>query len=356
MADKNTADLGRDLLGYLYDKQKPDKVKEVESLAQTPLQSADITNEVSSVPEKLQPVDLAMPIRFAGKEYTRLGATDHFGDPRIAKAYDHSIVGSLWAQDNIYVNNPPIKVKAGDFSTPRYKIHAVFWGSEGLTQANMKWMTEGDYAVQMGLEPDQARIFPSTEMRVLNRDQIIDLTSQGYGVLGRLTQTDNLVWLVGQRASNLNGRNIQNGIERLTVDSAEPNLWNDRRWLEDDSLTASIADAYIEIIGAKRVAMSKPDIQNPGQSVLIAQALSQMTASKTGKLIYWCTERDILDFAKFHLTFIDGVHPKYPSQNEVVISPTTSKITDTNRSIVEAIRTSFNKPLPEALDSWKYSG
>jgi hypothetical protein len=315
------------------------------------------TNEAQAKSEILPPIQITAPIFYAGKYFQTDAATDHFGDPHIKSLYDRDIVMSEWAEENIYHAHARYDLRTANFSEPRPRIYGVFRTDQGLMQVNIKWCTEGDYAREKGVKPSAARPFPNTEIRLLNgKEHIIDLNAKGYCVLSALTSTENINWIIVNgktRAYNANGRTSQNNAEVLDIKGNEPSLWQDRQWLEKDALVASIADTYKNITSGKLVRMVKPESTDPKKSVLVAEAICQMTSSRLGKLICWITERGILRNQKFHLSFIDGPNIMYPTRDEVLVNPDTSIITQENSALVEQIREAFSKPLPVALKVWK---
>ena len=319
--------------------------------------------------EVLPTIEMNMPIYFAGKTYQLSGsATDHNYCPELGEIYNRAIMGSSWAENGHLFNQhsmDKIIVNPAKFSESGYQICAVYpWGRGDVAEINIEWRTEGDGEMTNcgGLSRSSScRIFPVTEARVINGTKSIELLGGGYGILGKLADTPGIIWTQSGPLIR-DGRNVETnsitkpGIESIKVDGNTDSLWDNRQWLNDNSRVASIAQAYKEICNGRSVIMPKLDLNNVKETVLVAQALAQMVAARYGKNIYWVTERGILeptDRRVFNLVFTRerGV-PEY-IQNNVFVDPRSCRLTSENRDLVDKIKRTFLKPLPQALREWK---
>jgi hypothetical protein len=316
--------------------------------------------------EALPPVELPSQVLFAGKYFLQDGGTsDHVGNSNLLPYYNgKGISDSGWSNDHIYSNpREPIQIRPSKFSAPKYHIYAVRPLLNSVAEANIEWMTEGDWDMERGITRTigaTCRIFPNTEMRLLDPQMSISLLKKGYNPWTALTDRENLIW-TANGVIDRSGRNAQTqwikdpAKENILITGNEPSLWENKQWLQEDPLTAAIADTYLEITQGKYVTLTKPDAHDPKQSVLVAQAVAQMLAVKYGKHIWWVTEPNILqsmDRKIFHLTFADK-KPEYTQPGDVFINLPSSKVTANNQTTVENIRKVFSNSLPQALEMWK---
>lgn len=329
-------------------------------------QSAQITIESVRTHEGLPPVELPARVLFAGKVFVHGGgATDFNGNNDLMPYYNRQGIADSWYANDHFFGNPPsdpISVKPAKFSAPKIHIYAVRpWGNS-VAEANLEWMTEGDWDKERDVtnKSGSSRIFSNTEMRLLDPNTSISLLQQGYNPWTALTDRENLIWTV-DGVVDRSGRNAQTtsisapGIENILITGNEHNLWENKQWLQDDMLTAAIADTYREITQGKYVILTKPDANGPKQSVLVAQALAQMVAAKHGKHVWWVTEPNILasnDRKFYSLTFADK-KPQHLQPGDVFINLPSSRVTADNQTTVENIRKAFSNPLPQALEMWK---
>lgn len=357
----NNYELAIDLLRTLHGPvektalQKTDEIK--------PQVEHEITGNFESNKEALPIVELTLPTYFAGKIFLNSrGATDHVAHPQLDNYYTRQIANSRWAGDHIYGNSPQsIHLKPAKFSDVRYKIFGIQGNAKQLAAFNIEWQTEGDYDVERELEASSSRSFGSTEMRSLDTSKAIELLSGGYDLWSKLAGTPNLIW-VNNTPINADKRSIattrfkEPATETLAITNGQNSLWDNKKWLQDDSLVASIANTYMAIENGKFVIMSKSADMDITEVVLIGQALSQMFAAKKNRLIGFVTDRGILGYSDskaHHLTFTDEKRPSYLQSDDVFIDPSKSSITDHNVKLVNALRDIFTRPINEALQTWR---
>ena len=352
--------IAMDLLGALYGNSPniDGAIQDIKPGNDTPL----IAN-TEPLKETLPSVELTLPTYFAGKIFLNTrGATDHVAHPSLEHYYSQHIANSRWAADHLYGNTAAsIKLRPAKFDDLRYRIFGVQANSTQISAFNVECQTEGDMAIERGVEPNTARNFCSTELRTIQIPKAVDLLSRGYDLWSTLADTRNLIW-VNYTPHKTYNRNIvcssfrEPATEILTIQNGHNSLWDNDQWLLDDSLVASLANTYLAIQKGKHVIMPKSDHIDNSVSILIGQAISQMYASKMGTLIGFVTDRGILGYSEsnpHNLTFTDEKRPSYLQTHDVFIDPNKGIIADSNREMVKILRESFTKPLHIALEEFR---
>lgn len=325
-----------------------------------------LTTNTEPAKETLPSVELTLPTFFAGKIFQNSrGTTDHVAHPDLERYYIQRIANSRWAADHLYSNtSSSIKLKPAKLDDLRYRIFGIQSNKQQIFAFNVECQTEGDMAIEQGVEPDTSRNFCSTELRAIQIKEAIDLLSRGYDLWSTLADTKNIVWLNYAPYKTYN-RNIVStsfkkpATETLTIQNGHNSLWDNEQWLLDDALVAGLANTYLTIQSGKHVIMPKSDLIDTRVSVLIGQAISQMFASKRDTLIGFVTERGILGYSDsnpHHLTFTDEKRPSYLQNRDVFIDTNKCNITEHNEEMVKAIRDSFSKPLHIALEEFRKHG